>query len=189
MHCLLKISVALALVAPCAALAQTPAIGNVLSAVTLPFNGDGAMDRAVLVNNEEGADLYLFLAGDAAPTPAGPGLALVKKNFVWSGGMWGSLPNLSTNGKSSLIVNSENMAVGRNKWRQALTVARRNGEFVVIGVTYTAFDTLDPKAGGVCDINLATGKGTRNGKPVTLAPAAIKVADWSEDNLPKACQF
>jgi hypothetical protein len=187
MRSLMKACVAVALLAPCAARAQAPAIANVLSAVTLPFNNDGAMDRAVLVNNEDGADLYLFLADDS--TPSTPKLALVKKNFVWSGGMWGSLPSLSTNGKGSLIVKSENMAVGRNKWEQSLTVARRNGVFVVIGVSYTAYDTLDPKAGGTCDINLATGKGARNGKPVTMTPAMIKVADWSEDNMPKACQF
>ena len=187
MRSLMKACVALALLAPVVARAQTPNFANVLSAVTLPFNNDGAMDRAVLVNSEDGADLYLYLASDAPPVA--PKLALVKKNFVWSGGMWGSLPSLSTNGKSSLIVKSENMAVGRNKWEQSLTVARRNGEFVVIGVTYTAFDTLNPDAGGVCDINLATGKGTRNGKPVSVPAAAIKVADWSEDKMPKACRF
>ena len=187
MRSMVKACVALALLAPCVARAQTPNFANVLSAVTLPFNNDGAMDRAVLVNSEDGADLYLYMADDT--TPSSPKLALVKKSFVWSGGMWGSLPSLATNGKGSLIVKSENMAVGRNKWEQSLTVARRNGEFVVIGVTYTAFDTLDPKAGGSCDINLATGKGTRNGKPASVAAGAIKVADWSEDKMPKACQF
>jgi hypothetical protein len=165
-------------------------IENVLSASTLSFRNDGSMDRAVLVGGEDGADLYLYLAQTApGGGPDALKLALAKKNFVWSGAMWGTLPSLSQNGKGSLIVKSENTGIGRNKWEQALTVAWRNNEFLVVGVTYHSFDGLDPKAGGSCDLNLVTGKGTRSGKPVTFAPKPMKVADWSDDSLPKECRF
>jgi len=87
------------------------------------------------------------------------------------------------------VVKSENSAIGRDRWEQALTIARRSGEFVVLGVTYSSRDTLDPKAGGNCDINLATGKGTRNGKAVAIPANPIKVADWTDDSLPKDCRF
>ncbi len=173
-----------------AARAQSPGFENVLAAASLDFDNDGAMDRAVLVRGDESADLYLYL-GDADPS-APPGkmkLALVKKDFIFSGLMWGTLPTLSVTDKGSLVVRAENSAIGRNKWSMALTVALRSGEFLVLGLTYNTYDALDPKAGGNCDLNLATGKGTRNGKLVTFAARPIKVAEWSEDSLPRECRF
>ncbi len=173
------------------AIAQTaaPKIEDVLAAATVNFNNTGTMDRAVLAQGADGADLYLFLGDDSAGAPPKMTLALVKKSFVWTGAMWGALPSLEVNDKGSLVVKSENTAIGRDRWQQAATVVRRGGEFVVIGLTYSANDTLDPKAGGSCDLNLATGKGVRNGKPVTFPAKPVKVADWDAYNLPKECQF
>ena len=91
------------------------------------------------------------------------------------------------NGRGSLVVSSENDAIGRDRWHQALTVALRDGRFVVVGITRDSHDTLDPKAGGSCDLNLATGRGTAMGKPVTVAAAPVPLADWSDDKLPKLC--
>ena len=170
--------------------AQTPPFEKVLSAVTLDFNNDATMDRAVLAQGEDGADLYLYLGDADTAAPAGKmKLALLKKNFVFSGLLWGTLPGLAVNGKGSLVVKAENSAIGRNKWDEALAIGWRGGDFLVLGLTYASRDGLDPRAGGNCDLNLATGKGTRNGKPVTFAPRPVKVADWSDDSLPKDCQF
>ena len=167
----------------------TTAIENVLAAVTLSFRNDGAMDRAVLVAGEDGADLYLFLAKSAADGPDKLELALAKTNFVWKGSMWGTLPDLAATDRGSLIVRSRNLAIGRDKWEQALTIAWRDGDFRVVGVTYSSHDGLDPKAGGSCDLNLVTGKGSRDGKPVATAARATKVADWTDDSLPAECRF
>ncbi len=168
-----------------------PRLQDVLSAATLSFGDDGAFDRTVLTQNgDAGADLTIFRA---VPAPDGAVAVLkptlVKKDVAWSGQMWGTLPSLSVNGKRSLVIASANDAVGRDRWSQKLTVVLRDGAFVIAGITHTSHDTLDPKAGASsCDLNLLTGKGTSDGKPVTETRAPIPLADWSDYKLPNACQ-
>ncbi|WP_051335787.1 hypothetical protein [Methylocapsa acidiphila] len=172
------------------ALAEAPNFANVLSAVTLDFAGGGQQDRAVLVQNaDDGADLYIYLVKDEADSERSWTLAELKKNLVFSGAMWGQLPSLDVNGKGSLLIKSENEGVGRDRWSQTLTVVYRNNAFLIGGIAYTARDTIDLKAGGACDLNLLSGKGTRNGKPIEGKLAPIKLADWSDEKLPKECQF
>lgn len=170
--------------------AETPAYQKVLSAVTLDFTGAGAQDRAVLVQNDNsGADLYLYLVKDDTKGDGDLALAQTKAGIAFSGGMWGQLPSLETNGKGSLLVKSMNDSVGRDRWSQTLTIVYRDKQFLIGGISYTARDTLDPKAGGTCELNLLTGKGLRNGKPVQGKPAPIRLADWADDKLPKECSF
>jgi hypothetical protein len=54
-----------------------------------------------------------------------------------------------------------NESIGRDRWRQTLTVAWRDDTFVLAGFTYSWYDTLDPEKSGTCDVNLLTGKGER----------------------------
>ncbi len=173
-----------------AALAE-PRLQDVLSAATLSFGDDGALDRAVPTQNgDAGTDLTIFRA---VPAPDGSAAALkpafFKKAVVFSGQMWGTLPSLAVSGKGSLVIASANDAVGRDRWSQKLTVVLRDGAFVIAGITHASRDTLDPRAGASsCDLNLLTGKGTADGKPVTEKLAPIPLAGRSEDKLPKACQ-
>lgn len=170
------------------AAAQTPGLDRVLSAVTPNFGDDG-YDLAVLVDNlDDGADLYVYLGLDRnKPDATKP--ALVKKNAAWTGSMFGTRPTLALNDKGSLLIKSSNESVGRSRWSQTLTVVYRNKAFVVAGLTHEENDTLDSKAGGSCDLNLLTGKGSRNGKRVEFKPETIALADWSDEKLPKDCRF
>jgi hypothetical protein len=170
--------------------AAEPDYSRILSAVTLSFEG-GDIDRAVLVENgDSGADLYLYRALEPArdlATPVKP--ALVKKNAAWSGAMWGTRPALETNAKGSLLIKSENAGIGRNRWSQTLTIVYRNKELVVAGLTREAYDTLEPNASHSCDLNFLSGKGKKDGKPVDVKQPAKKLADWSDESLPKECAF
>lgn len=181
-------ALAVSILAAPGARAAEPRLQDVLSAVTLSFGSDGAFDRAVLTQSDDGADLAIY-RGVPAPEKDAPTLKPVftKAGLVWSGQMWGTLPSLSVNGRGSLVVSSENDAIGRDRWHQALTIAYRDGRFVVVGITHDSRDTLDPKAGGSCDLNLATGQGSAMGRPVTFPAAPIPLADWSDDRLPKLC--
>lgn len=165
---------------------STIAPENVLSAAVADWNDDGTMDRAILVDNgDAAADLFVYLSdGDN-----GLKLAAYAPGLVFSGSMAGTLADLQLSPQGGLQVHSENGAVGRDRWDQVLTLAWRKDQFVVAGVTYGAVDTLDPTAGGNCDINLLTGKGTSNDKAVNGAPVTIPVAKWTDDSLPAACQF
>ena len=163
---------------------------RVISTVTLSFGDDGSTDRAVLVDNfDAGADLYIFRSiEDAKPdSPMNP--TLVKKAAAWNGAMWGSRPSLDTNAKNSLIVKSQNDAIGRDRWSETLTIVYRGHEYLVAGLTYESHDNLDPRAGGSCDFNFLSGKGVRNGKPVEIKSGIVRLIDWSDEKLPKECKF
>ncbi|MGA3063293.1 MAG: hypothetical protein ABSD90_08700 [Methylocystis sp.] len=155
---------------------------RVISTVTLSFGDDGSTDRAVLVDNfDAGADLYIFRSiEDAKPdSPMNP--TLVKKAAAWNGAMWGSRPSLDTNAKNSLIVKSQNDAIGRDRWSETLTIVYRRHEFLVAGLTYESHDNLDPRAGGSCDLNFLSGKGVRNGKPVEIKSGAVRLIRFPAD--------
>ena len=162
---------------------------DVVSVVTLDMNNDGSMDRAVLVNNtnpdETAVDLLIYLGEDGAHQMK---LALNKPAIAWTGAMWGQLPSLESNNKDSLLIKSENSAIGRDRWSQTLTVAYRNNEFVVAGYTYNSYDTLDPKAGKSCDVNLLTGKGKKDGKAITVAKKSPLVKDWQNEGGIPECE-
>jgi hypothetical protein len=169
--------------------AVAPGFENVLSAVTLDFTGKGQQERAVLVQNkDDAADLYIYVSKDEAGSESVLALAEMKKGIVFSGSMWGQLPSLDVNGKGSLLIKSGNESIGRDRWTQTLTVIYRNKEFVIGGIAYKVRDTLDPKGGATCDLNLLSGKGLRNGKPIKVTLPPLRLADWSDEKLPKECQ-
>lgn len=185
----------LALVSLPAFAAESVSPDSVLSAVTVDLNNDGGFDRAVLaeVTGPDGAagttDLYIYLS---VPNELGHDvreLALVKREAAWAGGMWGTLPSLEVASNGSLLLKSGNDAIGRGRWQQTLTIALRNKELTVVGLTYVSRDTLDPNGGGNCDLNLLTGNGTRNGKKIKASIKAGSLKNWDMENLPKECQF
>lgn len=181
---------ALALVATAAARAE-PDYSRILDAETFSAEGNGDTDRAILVENgDSGADLYIYRALEPSFDPAKPPKpALLKKNAAWSGGIWGSRPSLESNAKGSLLIKSENTGIGRDKWTQTLTVVHRNGAFIVAGLTRSAYDSLEPNSAHSCDLNFLSGKGKKDGKAVDVKTPATKLADWSDDALPKECVF
>ncbi|WP_460078680.1 hypothetical protein [Roseibium sp. LAB1] len=162
--------------------AMVPA-GAIAGAVTSPVDGDINRYRAVLVETDEGGDLYVF-------TDAGDGWKQVAhaKDMVWRGGMYGQEPWMEATEHGSLKIYSENSAIGRNRWEQILTIAYRNGVFRVAGYTYSYYDTLDPDANGQCDVNLLTGKGVLNGKSFKTSLEALPVKDWTMDTRPPECE-
>lgn len=168
--------------------APIPAPERVISSVSFDFNEDGAPDRALLVEADNAADLYIYQSVDDPVTHnAALKLVFYKKEIAYSGGVFGQLPSLEINERGSLKIKSENVSIGRNRWTQILTVGYRANQFTVLGVTYTAYDTLDPNAFSDCDLNLLSGKGVRKGKPFALQLKAVPLAEWSDDKLPRAC--
>jgi hypothetical protein len=170
----------------------TPDFYNVLSSATVDFANDGGMGRAVLVASPDNgtADLYLYTSiFNKDTTTWDTKLALVKKDAAFNGAMWAQQCTVTVNNKGALQLNSLNDGVGRDRWSQTLTIVYKNNDFYVVGITYSSRDTLDPKAGGNCDLNLVTGKGTRNGKPVAAGLSPVRLADWKDETLPKVCNF
>lgn len=192
LHPLLKILLlsSLCLNSPMIQAADVPQIHpeQVLSVVTGDWNDDGAFDRALLVLPEldsEDVDLLIYLS-DAATTTLK--LAVHKVGLVWVGGMWGTQPSLSLSKKGSLIINSANESIGRNRWNQKIIVAYRNSTFLAAGYTYSAHDTTDPSYNLQCDVNLLTGKGKKNGKVISVKLKSTVLADFALHEIESACQ-
>jgi hypothetical protein len=166
------------------AFAQQPTVD--VSAVAgmeiIHVDGDIYSYKAVLVDTEDGADLYIF-------TDSGDGWqqAVHARDIAWRGGMYGQAPWLDETQSGSLKLYSENSSIGRGRWEQILTIAYRDGTFKVAGYTYSYYDTLDPDAAGECDINLLTGKGKHNDKPFKTKFPAMNVSDWTMDTRPPEC--
>jgi len=138
--------------------------------------------RAVLVDAEEGADLYIFTEDGFEWKQA-----VHAPEIVWRGGI-GQEPWLEALEGGSIRLYSENISIGRDRWEQILTIAYRGGEFLVAGYTFTYYDTLDPDAAGKCDVNLLTGKGVHNDKTFRTKLPATKVSAWTQETRPPECE-
>lgn len=165
----------------------TVAPQKIIAAVTGSFANDGTMNRAVLIADpdNDSADLVIYAADDSqAFKPAG-----FAHDIAYVGAMFGTMPELRITKSGALSVYSENTGVGRDKWEQTLTLAYRNGQYVVAGFTLNAWDGLDPNGGVSCDINYLSGKGVKNTKTkLAVISGGIPLGQWSDDKIPKACQ-
>ncbi len=157
---------------------------SVLSVVSSDWNEDGSMDRALLIDtgNDDGADLHIYLDVDNEDRTT-----IIKGGFAWRGLMWGQQATLSLNEQQSLVVHTQNTGIGRNAWEQKVIIAWRNEQFVVAGYTYDSYDKLDPNNVVECDINLLTGKGTRNGKAIKVKKAKPSLLLWNQEEVQGLC--
>lgn len=145
------------------------------------MDGDYYSYRALLVDTEDGADLYIFI-------DAGEGMKLntYSGNIVWRGG-YGQKPHLEVTKNGALKVVSKNSAIGRDRWQQTLTVVFRKEQFLVAGYTYDYYDSLDLDNKNFCDVNLLTGRGIRNEKKFKTKMRALPVSEWTMDLNPVEC--
>ncbi len=164
---------------------EAPAIspGAVLSLIEGNWSG-APLERAVLVAGETDASLYIYVSEGG---PREMRLAAAAPDIAWYGALFGTVPELALNAAGSLQVISRNESIGRHRWREVLTVAHRTGRFVVAGYTYEGYDTLDPAAGGSCDVNLLTGRGLRDGEPFETEARAVSLEAWTAADAPEAC--
>lgn len=148
------------------------------------FNGDGMLDKAILVQGAEDVDLYIYVSSDEGKLE----LAVYNAGIVWSGMMYGTTPSLVQHPETkSILLEAGNQAVGRGRWMQTLTISYRDKEFVVSGFTHESYDTLDPKNTHSCDYNLLTGKALVDDKPMKLIKKHILLQDWDQVLLPEVC--
>jgi hypothetical protein len=124
---------------------------------------------ADLVEDDNGCQQVMLLASASTPDradliilgdwrtdpPSEP--MLVARSAVFNGHMWGMAPSLAVTEAGSLQLTSEQTGIGRFPWYQTLTIAYRDGRFVLAGFTYSTYDRA---AGGgmTCDVNLLTGE-------------------------------
>lgn len=188
LSCLLLITLPLT---PATAAAVEFPMERIVGAATGDWNKDGKMDLALLVAPEtEDQDIGLALyLEDADRTLLRPVLQV--PNFAWGNsqldGFYGQDPIIAAAGNGSILVTTQNMGIGRGRWEQTLTIAYREGSFVVAGMTYSHFDTIDPDAQGSCDYNVLTGSYEKDGKPGKTEGRRIGVSDWVASGADSVC--
>ena len=167
---------------------MTFSASEVFSVTTTDWNNDDIADPVMILNTKDGEqfDVLFFLSDEYGR------LALKHHvpDMVWgSSVMFGQEPWVTTTQNGSVIVGSQNSAIGRNRWEQKLTIAYRNNELIVAGFTYTHYDTLDPNAYGGCDFNLLTGNGFKNEQPIKIQAQTTPVASFFQqaDSLVNLC--
>ena len=157
--------------------------------LSLDMDDDGTMDRVAVVPDPESTniDLSIYLGvGDGKLDPSRKP-AFRRQGFALD---WPLLA-VESKGKGSLVIAS-GCGGCSNDYSTTLTIVYRGGEFLVGGYTYE-WETRE--SAGTCDINFLTGKGTMlegiegDGKPLAGTFAPVKLADWSDDTRPKACDL
>eukprot|EP00457_Paulinella_chromatophora_P018058 gb/GEZN01019260.1/.p1 GENE.gb/GEZN01019260.1/~~gb/GEZN01019260.1/.p1 ORF type:complete len:196 (+),score=22.40 gb/GEZN01019260.1/:67-654(+) len=163
---------------------------RVIDVVTSDWTDDGNPDRAVLVESETESDsVDLFVSLNIDPSlPSKKQETVVARNIAWRGALWGTIPELRLSpGIGSLQVISQNDAIGRNRWRTTLTIARRSGTLVVAGFTYMSRDTLNLTSLTECDVNLLTGRGVLDKRSFTTKATARPLVQWKAKDKVADC--
>lgn len=167
---------------PTATLAADFPAERIVAMASGDWNKDGTADLAVIATpgDDSGDDngLYIYLA-----KPEENRLTLVRSlpNTVWGNlTMYGQEPEVAALANGSFTLTTKNDSVGRDRWRQSLTIAYRNFDFIVAGYTYSAYDTLNPDGGNECDLNVLTGKGKSSGRPVAGQAQFVLLKDWQD---------
>jgi hypothetical protein len=160
---------------------------QIFSVATGDWNKDDAQDAVVMIETSDQEFDVLFYLTDKNQRLK---LHDYVKSMVWGATtMYGQEPFVSTRENGSLMITSQNSAIGRDRWEENLTIVYRQDQFIVAGFSYTYYDTLDPDSGGVCDLNLLTGKGIVNEEAIRFdakPPSILAFADQA-DGLRKLC--
>lgn len=132
--------------------------------VRADLDGNGAAETYTLRDGAEGSVDLLVTEG---------AWERVVPWAAWTGAMAGQQPELAVSEAGSVLLTSMNEGIGRDRWRLTLTIAHRDRDWRVAGITYDWRDALDPLAWGSCDLNLLSGRGaveTEGGTREVAAP-------------------
>ncbi|EYR80727.1 hypothetical protein P9A16_11135 [Shinella sp. 838] len=179
----LSAALLLSLALPLAAAAADFPAERVAAMASGDWNKDGVADLVLVAtpgdNSGEDNGLYVYIA---KPEENRLTLALTLPNTIWGNlAMYGQEPELAALANGSFTLTTKNDSVGRDRWRQSLTIAYRNFDFIVAGYTFSSYDTLNPDAGSECDLNVLTGKGKARGQPIAGRAQFVLLKDWQDD--------
>jgi hypothetical protein len=145
--------------------------------VSADLDRDGTAETYRIVDDGEGSvDLVVTEGGEER----------VAAGIAWTGAMAGNRPELSLSPAGSVVLTAMNEVIGRDRWRLALTIAFRDGDWRVAGVTYDWRDTLEAEAWGSCDMNLLSGRASllsaQGERDFRAAGPAPRLWEWTEED-------
>lgn len=159
-------------------------------------------ETAVLLSSSDEPDAAdLVILSDRRATDPQEILATVR-GIAFNGPLFGQAPSLEQSENGSLLVHAEQIGIGRSPWTETLTLAYREGAFVVAGRTFSTYDRI-ALGDFSCDVNLLTGdwvshaqrSNGETGDPIyqseqsgRVEGARIPLAEWNRDiQLPQPC--
>jgi len=183
---------------------------KIITALTGDFNGDGAQDLVVIAETQPGEphDMHFFLRDKAHNYLRQADVVRGRIDGEWNGydrpgyGESDTEPDLSLLPNGSIRIRIPALPLGSERMDQTLTIAYRDGRFVVAGFAYAYVDYLGNEThdgegkNSRCEYDLLTGKGKsatldRQGrrveKSVEVAPRMVAFADWNFSDSLAAC--
>ena len=152
-----------------------------IASISGDWNGDGALDGALLFTSDEDASLFIYFGGQDGSKRT----SVLARDIVWhSQGIAGQEAGLEKSGENRIVVTSQNSAIGRDRWSERLTLAFTDGEMKVIGYQRTAYDTLNLDWRQECALDFVAGRGVLNDKPLKLSDGPARVQEWSMESTP-----
>lgn len=190
---------------PTIALSEPIETQKIITALTGDWNGDGGTDLALIVQTEptEPMDMHFFLR-DIEHNYLKP-VEVVRDQILgeWNGYDRPGYENSDTEPELTALPNNSirlflpALPIGSQRTNQTLTIAYRDGAFVVAGFSYDSEDYLKENTKAGCDLNVLTGKGessktnengTTSKLPVSVPGRVIPFANWSFATGLSACQ-
>jgi hypothetical protein len=186
------------------ALAEPIETQKIITGLSGDWNGDGAVDLALIVETEptDPMDIHFFLR-DKERDFLRP--AEVVREQIY--GEWNGFdrpgyensdtePGLTALPNGSIKLYMPALPIGSERTNQTLTIAYRDGDFIVAGFTYDYDDALQENVVRSCDYNVLTGKGTASKtqpdgttkqESIAVEGQVIAFRDWNPGIGSAAC--
>ncbi|TIL50268.1 hypothetical protein [Mesorhizobium sp.] len=194
----------LMLLAPTITLAEPIETQKIITALTGDWNGDGAVDLVMIVETEPGdpMDMHFFLRDPEANFLKAAGIVRDQILGEWNGydrpgyAASDTEPQLTALPNGSIKLYLPAMPVGSKRTNQTLTLAYRDGVFIVAGFAYDYHDYLEDNVASDCDYNVLTGKGksgrmqpdgSTSEKTVAVEGKVIAFSEWNPGTGFSAC--
>ncbi|QXT41277.1 hypothetical protein [Gymnodinialimonas ceratoperidinii] len=142
--------------APSATEAETAVLARVIDFLCLDLQPEGLGCETVVLLQSEGTDATADLLVFAQDPSTDRRSVIAARGVVFSGPFDGQRPSLEAAADGTLLLHSEQFAVGRTPWTESLSIREHDGELSIIA---SAFSMLDRPAGGAlsCDVDFVTG--------------------------------
>ncbi|OWK19562.1 hypothetical protein AJ88_40045 [Mesorhizobium amorphae CCBAU 01583] len=194
----------LALLLSTSATAEQIESQKIITAATGDFNRDGATDLVMIVETQpsDPMDVHFFL-GDKEHNYLKPaGVVREQVYGEWNGYDRPGYENSDTEPQLTALPNGSikfhlpAMPQGSERTNQTLTIAWREGAFIVAGFAYDHDDALKENSKSSCDYNVLTGKGKSSKqqpdgntvrKKVSVEGAVVPFAEWNTGTGFSAC--
>jgi hypothetical protein len=150
---------AIALFTTSAMAVEFPMTENIVTQALVDVDKDGVRDDVALSygsEEDQGLTLSVLLSstGKVVQVPD-----LVQNTTATEDSMDMGEGNIITqNASGSLQLKASNEFIGRNRWRETLTIVYRKGQLILAGYTYVTWDTVNGSLNS-CDLNTLSGKG------------------------------